>query len=163
MYCKYGDCTGGDGHVFDQTTGYQDFPTYGFEQVKARELTDWLTQPSKFEIDFGYVFSSNSYYDKRTLGFYLNNVDNLSASGADDLRIGGVEYIYRNDGNYIYTFDTIASLYDYDGDYGETLSNPNISWSVVGWYLVRSVPEPSIMALFALGLVGIGFARRRQL
>jgi hypothetical protein len=35
-----------------------------------------------------------------------------------------------------------------------------------GWLLVRpsanSVPEPSIIALLALGLVGIGFARRRQ-
>jgi hypothetical protein len=25
-----------------------------------------------------------------------------------------------------------------------------------------AVPEPSIIALFALGLVGVGFARRRQ-
>jgi hypothetical protein len=34
-----------------------------------------------------------------------------------------------------------------------------------GTFLVRTaaaVPEPSIIALFALGLVGIGFARRRQ-
>jgi hypothetical protein len=33
-----------------------------------------------------------------------------------------------------------------------------------GTFLVRAaaVPEPSIIALFALGLVGIGFARRRQ-
>jgi hypothetical protein len=34
----------------------------------------------------------------------------------------------------------------------------------VGTFLVRSsaVPEPSIIALFGLGLVGIGFARRRR-
>jgi hypothetical protein len=39
------------------------------------------------------------------------------------------------------------------------------SWEDVGSWLVRgtiSVPEPSIIALFCLGLVGIGFARRRQ-
>ena len=30
------------------------------------------------------------------------------------------------------------------------------------WSQVSAVPEPSIIALFGLGLVGIGFARRRR-
>ena len=34
--------------------------------------------------------------------------------------------------------------------------------SAANWNKVASVPEPSIIALFGLGLVGIGFARRRQ-
>jgi hypothetical protein len=41
-----------------------------------------------------------------------------------------------------------------------------VSWShpLVGGWLVRvaSVPEPAIIALFTLGLVGIGFARRKR-
>jgi hypothetical protein len=42
---------------------------------------------------------------------------------------------------------------DYDG-YG--------SVGPKGFWISTTVPEPSIIALFALGLVGIGFARRRQ-
>jgi hypothetical protein len=42
----------------------------------------------------------------------------------------------------------------------------NTDWKVdlVGGWLVRdaSVPEPAIIALFTLGLVGIGFARRKR-
>jgi len=41
---------------------------------------------------------------------------------------------------------------------------PDAKHSMVGGWLVRdaSVPEPAIIALFTLGLVGIGFARRKR-
>ena len=32
----------------------------------------------------------------------------------------------------------------------------------IPWLLVRDIPEPSILALMALGIFGIGFARRRR-
>jgi hypothetical protein len=45
-------------------------------------------------------------------------------------------------------------------------SNGKQDDNTVGWLLVggssTAVPEPSIIALFGLGLVGIGFARRRR-
>jgi hypothetical protein len=57
---------------------------------------------------------------------------------------------------------------DYTNYYSDVgnLSGYRAFESRSGWLLVRtsvtSVPEPSIIALLALGLVGIGFARRRQ-
>lgn len=161
MYCKYGDCTGGDGRVFDQTIGYNDRASDGWEQVVASEITAWLTQPPEFENEFGNIFSNNNYYDKRTLGFYLNDVDNILTTAEDDLRLGGIEYIYRNDGNYIYTKDYIDNLYDYGANYGSALTNPDKSNTVTGWYLIRSVPEPSIIALMLTGIFGLGLARRK--
>jgi len=63
--------------------------------------------------------------------------------------------------------------YDSDyGDFGYFRDNlTDFGWdggadpsSNIGSFLVRSsaVPEPSIIALFGLGLVGIGFARRKR-
>jgi hypothetical protein len=42
------------------------------------------------------------------------------------------------------------------------LTNVSDMRSAANWSKVAEVPEPSIIALFGLGLVGIGFARRRQ-
>jgi hypothetical protein len=56
-------------------------------------------------------------------------------------------------------------------DFGQQSGNQtSVSWSNAGvsdfiqinWNDVSQVPEPSIIALFGLGLVGIGFARRRR-
>jgi hypothetical protein len=56
-------------------------------------------------------------------------------------------------------------------DFGQQSGNQTlVSWSNAGvsdfiqinWNDVSQVPEPSIIALFGLGLVGIGFARRRR-
>jgi hypothetical protein len=47
-----------------------------------------------------------------------------------------------------------------------TVGFDDVPYAGLGHWLVRAsstaVPEPSIIALFALGFVGIGFARRRQ-
>jgi hypothetical protein len=60
-----------------------------------------------------------------------------------------------------------ASLLDFGQQSGNQTS---VSWSNAGvsdfiqinWNDVSQVPEPTIILLFGLGLVGIGFARRRQ-
>lgn len=41
-------------------------------------------------------------------------------------------------------------------------TSPQENWHAFTFGSAADVPEPSIIALFALGLVGIGFARRRQ-
>jgi hypothetical protein len=57
----------------------------------------------------------------------------------------------------------MTSSDDLVGDRGRSGDNLAIGSSWERYVLVQaSVPEPSIIALFGLGLVGIGFARRRQ-
>jgi hypothetical protein len=59
---------------------------------------------------------------------------------------------YLNSGNSVYGSDK--------GDVG--LSSVSGLSSAANWSKVAAVPEPSIIALFGLGLVGIGFARRKR-
>jgi hypothetical protein len=69
----------------------------------------------------------------------------------------------------VYSYGLGASLLDYGQESGNQTS---VSWSnidagasdfiQINWNDVSQVPEPSIIVLFGLGLVGIGFARRRQ-
>ena len=55
---------------------------------------------------------------------------------------------------------------DYNSINGNIAGDSQSSGYNIGWLLVGGsttvVPEPSIIALFALGLVGIGFARRKR-
>jgi hypothetical protein len=68
------------------------------------------------------------------------------------------KFVIRDNWNSI----DFSNYYSDDGN----LSGNSANGIRSGWLLVRtsvtSVPEPSIIALLALGLVGIGFARRRQ-
>jgi hypothetical protein len=57
--------------------------------------------------------------------------------------------------NWIYRF-YVGFAYDVDVKHPQDILNAR------QWSLVSVVPEPSIIALFGLGLVGIGFARRRR-
>jgi len=54
------------------------------------------------------------------------------------------------------------SFYHQSGNQVVHLTDVGDMLDAVHWSLVSDVPEPSIIALFGLGLVGIGFARRRQ-
>ena len=47
------------------------------------------------------------------------------------------------------------------GGFVECTNCGNVRAGVTGAYLSAVVPEPSTLALFALGLIGVGFARRR--
>jgi hypothetical protein len=67
------------------------------------------------------------------------------------------QYTFALSGNNVYGIDGPGGIvYDGVAGYGPSLS--------VGVALVRTttVSEPAIIALFALGFVGIGFARRRR-
>jgi len=106
---------------------------------------------NEFALDFGltYAFSAPSQYQIESYGFYDDE---------GTARIGGVYAIDRVDPQ---DADVISAWNNYGADYSVIASTGHHQ---VGQFLVRAVgvPEPSIIALFALGLVGIGIARRRQ-
>ena len=56
-----------------------------------------------------------------------------------------------------------AGLDQNSSDYRDTLTIANVRYATLGGPVTASVPEPSIIALFAAGLFGLGFARRRKL
>ena len=58
-------------------------------------------------------------------------------------------------------FDLHFDLYGYDSDAKKVEVKAPFSHDA-GTDEITKVPEPSIIALFGLGLVGLGFARRRQ-
>jgi hypothetical protein len=53
-------------------------------------------------------------------------------------------------------------VFSADGRGSVSLTKVSGLISAANWNKVAAVPEPSIIALFGLGLVGIGFARRRR-
>jgi len=98
---------------------------------------------------------------------------------ATDPSINSGTYGWFDGGMYMDAFSADLGLGCIDGsntldDFacaGGNMSYATTSFQTYGWshpsaggWLVRdaSVPEPAIIALFTLGLVGIGFARRRQ-
>ena len=61
-------------------------------------------------------------------------------------------------------YDAYATFDDADSYSVKGGSSENVGWLLVGGTggATSAVPEPSIIALFGLGLVGIGFARRKR-
>jgi len=107
--------------------------------------------------DFGTYSHIYSY------GWMFDAAIDRAVPTVGDLRMGGLFAVDQHDFRFA---DTIFNYVDYAGSYGAYLSSPDSAATAFGWYLVRdhgaAVPEPSIIALFSLGLVGIGFVRRRR-
>jgi hypothetical protein len=107
---------------------------------------------NSFVNDFGYtaLYNSADYITVTSKGFYYDG-------GA--IRMGGLSYTNSSDP---LASDSIQSLATWSENY--SLIARDYGANTVGWFLYResTIPEPSIIALFGLGLVGVGFARRRQ-
>ncbi|MFT5548578.1 MAG: hypothetical protein ACI9CO_000493 [Candidatus Azotimanducaceae bacterium] len=111
------------------------------------------------------MFGTTFTYNSSGLDISFDRASNATA-------IGDFIALFGNTSSYGYSYAVGASvgLVGFDGKalyagydpayYG----SPGFSSPAVGNALVRrsAVPEPSIIALFGLGLVGIGFARRRR-
>jgi hypothetical protein len=63
-----------------------------------------------------------------------------------------------------FTFATsfVASAISHDIIFTSERSGTDFAYAIDNIIVTAAVPEPSIIALFGLGLVGIGFARRRR-
>lgn len=84
----------------------------------------------------------------------------LSWVADDTLSWGGditVDLDFSNLNTGVYTTNQIQT-----GATTQNLNGGGIQLSITGGQAVTVVPEPSIIALFGLGLVGFGFARRRR-
>jgi hypothetical protein len=135
----------GDNMVVDQSCNYVSDDTYS---ASCRQDGDNGFVDNLFSQQFGETSSfQGSHQIATSFGFY---------DEAGTRRLGGVHSTNFED-----DYESIHAYYNYPHSYSHYSHDPNVS---VGQFLVRNavVPEPPIIALFALGLVGIGFASRRQ-
>ena len=79
--------------------------------------------------------------------YYLIKTGGGAGAGADD-----THYLFKNNESLNWAYLNVA-------DFGA-----DVDWFNIGIVShLATVPEPSIIALFATGLIGIGFVRRRKL
>jgi hypothetical protein len=158
--------------LWNNISGVDESSPYGAEFYDIDETT--------FSID-PYVAMLGDTYDAYIVGLGGPHTSSDHAWGGVDGDGKGIhqsfgilaDSFYDHDGVTINYY--LAGAYDADeynvDDFGDSTNAR--AWAVLGGvsgasygsWLVRgtiSVPEPSIIALFCLGLVGIGFARRRQ-
>jgi hypothetical protein len=169
MYGYY-DNTADDGKTYGNDTDYRgvvDGSEYASNYYGLNGESD------EFFSDFGETWAhtsprygeGNSQVYSSAIGFMMNDtLDNVAGIAADNLRVGGV-VLDHSVSEGVAAFFRVTNYYDYNGEFGQFISSPDLVNHNVGWYLIRehaSVPEPSIIALFAVGLFGIRFARRRQ-
>jgi hypothetical protein len=142
-----------DWHIASQTEAYS-----FYNAATGAGVVDvlGLVQLSGFSISYmvdGARFG-DSYGSISDRAWHLSD----ESKEAGSIFVEGPEYLTLYDGMATISW---TDRHSHGGSYPST--------SAVGWLLVggtggatSAVPEPSIIALFGLGLVGIGFARRRQ-
>ncbi len=154
------DLTLGNSILDTEATSY--YTSDGFRWAKPEEIealfnaaifsTVWLTRIS---------YDADDILNSSTFVGYLGGLDNKSMGVSRDMPspdvFGGYGLGYvessANHGRVNHPRDNCCILED-------------AGYAQVGSWLVRktttTVPEPSIIALFGAGLVGLGFARRRK-
>jgi hypothetical protein len=139
--------------------GSNTFEGGGWRNASYLEVVELASNAVGYDITSTFGFHSASFVGLSALTDFLGMT---YISGSHTIIVGNVDI-----GGGL---DRVRFGYgSMDGFYGDNsvvtgwdgVIDPHVR---IGTFLVRSsaVPEPSIIALFGLGLVGIGFARRRQ-
>ena len=161
MYGQY-DGTSADGSVYGHSEGHRDYTDSGFElstTTRHNTIADWgyLSFVEDFGLtqDISVNLNSSGAIDEfvqRSLGLY-DTVDSAT------MRLGGL-IVTVHTGEYRPTSDELINLYDYD-----TIYTRSTALSVSGFFMIRAiqVPEPPIILLMGIGLVGLGFTRRNAM
>ena len=115
----------------------------------------------QFDLDYGFTDDIFSVKSSSTFG----SID--GAGGTIEWRLSGLDFIggaLLTGTNFVQSYSNVSI---------SSLGRSNVTYSYAdsiipkgiyfqAQFITRQVPEPSIIALFAAGLFGIGFARRRQ-
>jgi len=144
----------------DALAGSNTFEGGGWRNASYSEVVELASNAVGYDITTTFYHDALSFNGLSALTDFLGRTIGV---GTYSLVVGNVDIGGGLD-RAQFGYSTTASGFFRDNindNIWDAASDPDTS---VGTFLVRSsaVPEPSIIALFGLGLVGIGFARRRQ-
>jgi hypothetical protein len=134
-----------DWHIASQTEAYS-----FYNAAAGTTLVDVLGPQQGMSVIGDFVDGGpfgESFTGNQDMAFFL---------GDEAMQVGTLDARYES--GYLIIRDQIGGITWSDE---QSRSPTPIGWLLVGG-TTTAVPEPSIIALFGLGLVGIGFARRRR-
>jgi hypothetical protein len=132
-----------------------DYSGFGFRMASLAEASS--LQEGWFGVEYS-VNSLNEIVASDKAAEWLAEFGQTGCSGCSNVMLEGLGIFGVGQGGGQYPPMMFRSLGAVTG-----YSSGGADWAA-GYFMVRgaTVSEPSIIAIFALGLVGVGFARRRQ-